>query len=66
MTIKEAIERVDAFDPSWERCEEALKIVLAAARVYSCKACGGAGWHMHAWSCPDCLEARKYIQDHAK
>ena len=66
MTIQEAIDQVDAFDPSWERCEEALKIVLAAARAYACKRCRGDGWDLHARSCPDCAEARTYLKEHAK
>jgi hypothetical protein len=74
MTIKEAIEQVELFDASWGTCEQALEIVIAAARAYACKRCRGTGSvglrirndHSQVLACPECFDARKYLKEHAK
>ena len=43
MTIQEAIEQVELFDASWGTCEQALEILVAIARAYSCERCVGTG-----------------------
>jgi hypothetical protein len=71
MTIKEAIEQVELFDASWGTCEQALEILIAAARAYSCERCSGRGMLKKVGvfilvECPDCLDVRKYLKEHAK
>ena len=72
MTIQEAIDTVDEFrkrvtvEMGDSTLLESLQVVVAASRAYSCERCGGAGWHNGCDSCPDCLDARKYLKEHAK
>ena len=78
MTIQEAIGNVQELIPLNASFEEDLRIVLAAARAYACDRCGGTGssivgtsftgrsWRERMDSCPNCLEARMYLKEHAK
>ena len=79
MTIQEAIEKCDLTSQSTAEAItwidlEALRIVVAAARAYSCERCGGTGqlririgrYFEPVVDCPDCLEARTYLREHAK
>lgn len=58
------IECVHIDGPSWEEKENAMKIILAAARAYACERCEGTGtivddWWLGYTTCPDCKESRK-------
>ena len=76
MTIQEAIAISTEFTAEirddQSALEQAQRIVLAAARAHACERCHGTGeyWNRGGGGerrpCPDCLDARKFLKEHAK